>query len=201
MKNEENPIYEFITPSDSIVFRAENEKIAWLVSCIVGGGKAWYGKCDGEKGQYDSLLMFSPEGTFGIMSLKILGCDAEKFIKDNNAHVVAALRSFMYGNAGDMKQFEIALSCITDVAKRKEFLEAHDDIHRTSISTWVKYAWSLADGIEKELQGKNDTEKSDAKEDKPKCYKPCEVCGGTEWNADGLCPQCELPMEVTEWAE
>ena len=27
-------------------------------------------------------------------------------------------------------------------------------------------------------------------------FEPCDVCGGTEADFDGFCPQCELPMEL-----
>ena len=27
-------------------------------------------------------------------------------------------------------------------------------------------------------------------------FEPCDVCGGTEADFDGFCPQCELPMEI-----
>jgi hypothetical protein len=37
----------------------------------------------------------------------------------------------------------------------------------------------------------------DAREDHSPEFEPCDVCGGTEANFDGFCPQCELPMDVT----
>ena len=36
---------------------------------------------------------------------------------------------------------------------------------------------------------------SDGDDSSPE-FDPCDVCGGTEANFDGFCPQCELPMDV-----
>jgi hypothetical protein len=40
---------------------------------------------------------------------------------------------------------ELTIEAITDPEKLKEFKDKHEDSNRTSMSSWVKVAWKLAD--------------------------------------------------------
>ena len=140
-------IYEFITPSDPITFKAENDKIAFTCSLLLGSGKAGTTRHDENGGEISipSLLIFNPDHEQVIKDF--LGCELDEFIHLNKEQVRAALKSFAYGNIESRKTFDDALNAITEENKRKEFLEKHEDRNRSSLSAWVKAGWKLADNL------------------------------------------------------
>jgi hypothetical protein len=141
-------MYEFVTPSDKIVFNAENNAIALYCAVVLGNGKACCERSDGEK--IPSMLMFVKDAE--LLLKEYLGDNIETFGTINALQVAAAFRSFCYGTFASRKEFDLALAAITDPKKKKKFLAAHDNIRRTSMSEWVTHAWKLADVYEAEAK-------------------------------------------------
>ena len=135
--------YSFITPSDPITFKAENDKVAIAVALLVGNGKAGCHKEDDTS--LPTMYLFHPDPMPEIE--KDLGQPLDNFIETNKQSIKESLASFAYGRFTDRVQYDKALECITDDAKREEFKKTHEDEQRTSMSTWVKYAWDLAEEI------------------------------------------------------
>jgi len=142
-------IYEFVTPSDPVTFKAEDDNVATAVGAIVGGGKAGTGRCDenGDDVQLPTLTFFSAD-TMEMLS-DFIGCDFEEFVKKEWDKIATACESFAYGTVASRKEYDTALECITDPEKREEFKKFHEDKNRTSVSGWVCYAWQLAESIRK----------------------------------------------------
>lgn len=139
-------IYEFITPSDPITFLAENDKVAFLCAVLVGNGKAGCRSIvDGEETSIPSILMFEPDVEVAIE--EFLGRSLNSFLEKNKEKVQGSLKSFMYGSVEDREVYDDAVEAITDEEKLKKFKSKHEDRNRTSISAWVKRAWTLADKI------------------------------------------------------
>ena len=49
-------IYKFITPSDPITFKAENDKIAYACVLFLGNGKAGCENCTSKKSYYEKHI-------------------------------------------------------------------------------------------------------------------------------------------------
>lgn len=145
-------IYEYITPSDPVTFIAFSDKIALIVSIIIGNGKAGcMNVATGES--LPSLLMFEPDPK-GIVSA-YLEKDPDAFIAENKECIASAFDSFAYGSVSDRAAFDHACSCITDKGKLLEFKKSHENKNRTSMNKIVQAAWDYAEELRNQEQNNN----------------------------------------------
>ena len=135
--------YEFVTPSDPITFKTDDDKIAFMCGLILGGGKAGVNRQDddGDEINIPTLLIFHNDPQSVINDY--LGMDSKEFVEQNRNKIADCFRSFAYGNFSDRKQFDDAVESITDPVKLQEFKKKHEDRNRSSLSEWVNYAWQL----------------------------------------------------------
>lgn len=139
-------IYEFITPSDPITFKADNDKIAFTCALILGSGKAGCeNKATGES--LPTMLIFSEDPDKEIV--EYIGGDFKEFIEANKLKIAECFKSFAYGSVSDRQTYDDACDSITDVEKLKEFKAKHEDKNRSSLTQWVKAAWDYGDNIMK----------------------------------------------------
>jgi hypothetical protein len=139
-------IYEFITPSDPITFKADDDKIAFTCALLLGNGKA----CCENKHTGESLptmLMFASDPDKDIEAF--IGGDFKEFLTCNKPKISECFNSFAYGSVSDRRTFDDACEAITDPEKLKEFRAKHEDKNRSSMSQWVKGAWQLAENFSK----------------------------------------------------
>lgn len=136
-------IYEFITPSDAITFRAIDDKVAYCVTVIVGHGHAGCQREDGES--LPTLIIFSNDLDKEIESY--LGVGLVEYSKQEKDAIAEALESFAYGSVSERKTYDDAIEAITDPEKLQDFKEKHEDRNRTSLSRWVQSAWNYANKI------------------------------------------------------
>lgn len=132
-------IYEFITPSDPITFRADNDKIAFFCALLLGSGKAGMRKENGESPEMSPLFLFHPDPMPEIEGY--LGKSIADYGDEHSKEISDCFLSFAYGSLKDRKTFDDALEAITDAEKLKDFKAKHEDRNRTSLSMWVKVAW------------------------------------------------------------
>jgi hypothetical protein len=140
-------IYEFITPSDPVTFKAEDDKIAYTCALLLGNGKAACVTHD-EKGNEVSLptlLMFSENVDEEIE--EYIGGKLDDFIKQNKDKISEVFSTFMYGKVSDRRTYDVAIDAITDPDKLTEFKKIHEDKNRTSMNEWVKTAWIYAEKV------------------------------------------------------
>lgn len=143
-------IYEFVTPSDAITFRAENDMIAFMVCLFLGEGKAGCHKENGESINTMTAFIFNEDARKEVYREYCGTDDLQSVFDENISKVVNSLKSFSYGSISDRKQYDDAIEAITDPAKLKEFQNKHEDRNRTSTSKWVSYAWETAKALGKE---------------------------------------------------
>lgn len=137
-------IYEFITPSDPITFKSDDDKVAFACSLLLGNGQAGCeNKSTGES--LPTMLMFVADPNKEIE--KFIGEDFKSFIHANKPKIKACFDSFAYGSVSERKTYDDALEAITDPEKLKEFKAKHEDKNRTSMSKWVKGAWQYAERL------------------------------------------------------
>lgn len=136
-------VYELVTPSDPITFLAPDDKIALVCAVLLGNGNAGCTREDGVDVQ--SMWMFHPNPMPEIE--KILGEPMGDFIENQRKSIAECFQSFAYGSFSDRKQYDAAISAITDPGKLKQFKETHEDTQRTSMSKWVKAAWEMGENI------------------------------------------------------
>jgi len=135
-------IYEFITPSDPITFKTDDDKIAFTCALLIGNGKAGCTNLTTDQ-NIPTMMMFSKDPDKEISDY--LGCDMGNFIKSNRGKIADCFKSFAYGSISDRQTYDNACEAITDHEKLKEFKAKHEDQNRSSMSKWVQYAWNLAD--------------------------------------------------------
>lgn len=140
-------IYEFITPSDPITFKADDDKVAFTCALLLGNGKAG---CTNLKtgDSIPTMLMFAKDPEKDIQDF--IGGDFSEFLEGNKPKISECFKSFAYGSAYDRQSFDDACDAITDPEKLKEFKAKHEDKNRSSMSQWVKSAWRLGENILKE---------------------------------------------------
>ena len=140
-------IYEFITPSDPITFKADDDKVAFTCALLLGNGKAG---CTNLKtgDSIPTMLMFAKDPEKDIQDF--IGGDFKEFFEGNKPKISECFKSFAYGSFSDRQSFVDACDAITDPEKLKEFKAKHEDKNRSSMSQWVKHAWRLGENILKE---------------------------------------------------
>lgn len=134
--------YEFITPSDPITFAAPNDNIAFVCALTLGAGKAFCTREDGEKLQ--TCFLFTPPDELDAAIQKQLGASLTDYIDSHREEIATAFESFAYGSFESRRQYDDALSAITDEDKLAQFKASHEDRNRSSMSQWVKGAWKIA---------------------------------------------------------
>jgi len=140
-------IYEFITPSDPITFKTDDDKIAFTCSLLLGQGKA---ACDNKTTgeSVPTMLMFSQDPEKDIQDF--IGRDFKEFIELNKPKIADCFSSFAYGSVSDRQTFDDACDAISDPEKLKAFKEKHEDRNRSSMSQWVKAAWGHGEKMSKQ---------------------------------------------------
>lgn len=147
-------LYEFITVSDPITFRASNDSIAFVVATELGQGNAGCMNCDtGEK--VKSMTSFMPDNKIQEVIRNYCGNDAKAFILEHAQEIADAYKSFAYGSVSNRRTYDAAIAAITDPKKLDEFKALHEDQNRTSLSQWVALAWKHGEAIQKKIDTGN----------------------------------------------
>ena len=149
-------IYEFITPSDPITFKAENDKIAYITTVVFGDGRAGCRRrADNSKDEEDEVsldtFMFLKKDPEKLMN-EFLGCPFKEFFESHKKEIAIALKSFAYGSFDSREEFDDAVNAISDPEKLSEFLKKHEDRNRSSMSQWVLGAWKYGDKLLQNLE-------------------------------------------------
>ena len=135
-------IYEFVTVSDPITFTAESDSIAWMVASLLGEGKAGCTREDGKS--INTMTAFVPENKRPEIYKEYIGTeDISSYVKEHKKEISDSFLSFAYGSVNQRKQYDAAITAITDPDKLEQFKAQHKDTQRTSMSRWVNYAWKL----------------------------------------------------------
>jgi len=137
-------IYEFVTPSDPITFKADNDKIAYACTTFLGNGQAGCTREDGKS--LDTMIAFCncDESWIEKAIKDFLGSDLGEFIEQNREAIAKAFASFSYGRISDRHLYDDAIEAITEPERLEEFKRKHEDRSRSSMSEWVKGAWQYA---------------------------------------------------------
>ena len=138
-------LYEFITPSDPVTFAAPDDKVAFVCALLLGNGKAFCTREDGES--VASCILFAPPGTLETRCQEILGMSLDEYLTAHREPLATAFESFAYGDFDSRRQYDAAIKAITEPDKLAEFKAEHEDRKRTSLSKWVKAAWSHAKAL------------------------------------------------------
>lgn len=142
-------IYEFITPSDPITFKAQDNKTAFVCAIILGEGMA--GCQNITTDESIPTMTFNKDATKHVDDY--LGCKLNQYIDSNLKDIIECYQSFSYGSASDRQTYDDACEAISDTEKLKEFKAKHEDRNRTSMSAWVKQAWQYAELLKKIEKG------------------------------------------------
>lgn len=137
-------LYELINMSDTVTFHAENDKVAYLVSIIVGDGQ--YGCENTENGsKLPTIMMFRSDPEYDIN--QYLGCDIESFRDQNVESIKSALKSFAYCPCGEHRSlFDRAVKEMPK-DELQVFLKKHENERRTSMNRIVQCAWNMAEKL------------------------------------------------------
>lgn len=148
-------IYEFVTPSDAITFKTDDDKIAYACALILGKGKAGCHRRDenGNEVNLQTILIFCAD-PMPIIKEK-LGMELDEFIEKNESKISECFLSFSYGKISERRTYDDAMEAITDEEKRKEFKAKHEDRNRTSMNQWVKGAWNIGEKLKKSADIRN----------------------------------------------
>jgi hypothetical protein len=134
-------IYEFITPSDPITFKAESDKIAFYCALLLGSGRAGLGKENG-KPEMSPMLFLNPDPVKDIE--EYIGVSIADFGDKNAAEIAEAFNSFAYGSISERSKYDAEIAAITDTEQLQLFRDKIEDQSRTSMSQWVKSAWQYS---------------------------------------------------------
>jgi len=149
--NQSYMTYDFITPSDSITFLADDDKVAFACGIMLGKGKTGCKRYQGtEEVDIETVMILdaSPNKTIE----EYLGCGLNQFVIENSKDVAKCFNSFAYGTISDRAEYNKACAAITDPKKLKRFKVDHGEDNRTSLATWVAGAWEYGEAIKKQFQ-------------------------------------------------
>ena len=125
-------LYEFITPSDPITFYAADNDIAEAVGLVIGNGNAGIDAVDGSDTPNTMYL-------FGSLPDDVLARFRESLEKRADDMTVAC-KTFAVCESGMREEYDELTKNSTDIERVKKW----DDKHRSSMSKWCEYAWSLS---------------------------------------------------------
>lgn len=131
-----NMIYELVNPSDAWTFAAPSDKIAFLVSLLVGRGQTPAKRDEWMTGFY--IIGGDPEADFE----KQFGEPMKGALDRHREELITSLRTFMIHR---------------DRAKEPlqgDALLAWNEEHRTSVNDFGGYALQLADRLAKKVPAK-----------------------------------------------
>lgn len=137
-------IYEFITPSDAITFKTDDDKVAFTCALLLGNGQAGCRNITTNK-SVPSMLMFCVDPQKEIQ--KFINGSFEEFIKQNKIKISECFNSFAYVTPSERKVYDNACDAITDADKLKQFKQSHENENRTSMNQFVNHAWEMAQQI------------------------------------------------------
>jgi hypothetical protein len=138
-------LYEFITLSDPITFKAKDDKIAFCCAMMLGSGEA--GCNNTETSESVPAMLFLAEDPEKII-FDFLGNDLSRYVEAHKPDVIEAFKTFAYGSVSSRKSYDLACYYITDPEKLQEFKVKHEEENRSSMTEWVKSAWSYAKALE-----------------------------------------------------
>lgn len=140
-------IYEFITTSDAITFKAENDKVAFLTCLLLGEGKAGCRDEDGESLKTMTAFIFNQNQRNKVYKEYCGTEDIKSVFDDSICDVANALKTFAYCSIPDRKQYDEAIEAITNEKELQEYKKKHEHTNRTSISKWVANAWKYGEAL------------------------------------------------------
>lgn len=136
-------VYEFLVPSDTITFKAENDKIAYMCAVLLGEGKAQCIKHDaGQETSLGTLFLF--ECGVDEKIVEYIGGDVNDFISANKDKIKEGLSSFMYVSPEEREDYDNELEAIEGDEAKEAFKKSKENELRTSLSLWVLKAWHYA---------------------------------------------------------
>lgn len=138
--------YEFITPSDTITFKTDNDKVAYFCALLLGNGKAGCKNLTSEE-SLPTMLMFSDDPEKKIKDF--IGSDLKEFLDNNKPAIAECFKSFAYATFRERPVYDATLEAIKDPIKHQEFKLLHEDVNRTSMSRWVLGAWQYGEKFSK----------------------------------------------------
>ncbi len=139
--------YKLINPSDAITFKAESDKVAFFCALILGNGKAGISRQDGKEVEQSPMFLFHHDPMQIIEGY--LECAFQEFGDQNARAVSDCFLSFAYTNFDSRAAFDSDLESFKTDEGRNEYLKNHEDENRSSMSRWVKHAWSYGEGFKK----------------------------------------------------
>lgn len=136
--------YKLVNPSDSYTFLADDlETAALTVFCL----SPLYGaETKDDKMKVPIFIVGDSEEWY----IEQFGRNSYDGIKDKRKQVVSALDSMMLGDFKDRRRYEAALSAITDLEKKKEFIVKCQNRH-SSMNDIGTYCKKLAKKIEENI--------------------------------------------------
>lgn len=137
-------LYELVTPSDAITFRAKDDKTAFMAAVLLGNGKAGCHKENGEN--IPSMMMFSRQPDKDITDY--LAMPGNDWVNQNSDHLSQSLLTFQYTSLSERKDYEDQLAALPDDQKQS-FAAKWEDDHRSSMSQWVLSAWKYGHHLAK----------------------------------------------------
>ena len=135
-------LYEFIQPSDSITFYAEDDDVAFAATIIVGNAHCFANRI-GEDGKTTAV-----EGTslyIGKVPDEIIE-RLKHLLETRAAEIFAAFKTFAVCSPGCRKEYDVYTENSTNEERWKEW----DDRKRTSMTNWCGYARGLKPRNEQE---------------------------------------------------
>lgn len=155
--------YEFINPSDEITFCASTNQVAFVVALWIGSGQCGCTRDDGKK--IDTCFLFSGSDALeAAVKEQLDGQTVEEFLKDHKPEIAQALESFAYYGFGERELHDEKIARLKAEDKDAElaaYLRAHEDKRRTSMTSYVQLAWSMAKAIRNEIAAAEDTTPSE----------------------------------------
>ncbi len=141
-------IYQFVTPSDPVTFKAKRPEIAFAAALRLGHGKAAATAENGDN--VPCMFIFSLTSDIDRTIKEQCGglplCDFERL---NAAELAECFESFAYGTIESRPAYDAVIDAISDPIALVFAKLEHEDRDRTSMNRWVKTAWDTGTAFRK----------------------------------------------------
>ena len=136
--NQFGPWGEIINPSDKCHISIRDKTAAIAGVLLLGQGA--YGLVGPSGESICPILIFGGAEQFLVEHFE----NFNEWLSKNESRVAQALMTVSYGSAAECESQMLALSLIDDLAKREQFIQANEDIRRSSLNEIVNRSRELA---------------------------------------------------------
>jgi hypothetical protein len=132
--------YELINPSEPVTFQTTDDKVAFMVTVTISGGRYGCRREDGEKLTGPVAFYADPDAVIQ----KFMQVDVADWSSKNTTALGKCFQTFQYVDIYERPEYDAQLATYKEPEKAEMFKEIWENNNRKSMNPIVKNAWRFS---------------------------------------------------------